>query len=109
MQFAIEPFRTGKLECRNPASKVHLLKQARTKRPSGVFVSEFLTSAKRNIFYNLRQLKKQHPRKIRSAFTIGGNIFYRLQDSSQAVQVNSLDDLSRITLPENIEAVGGGN
>ena len=47
-----------KLDCVNPSSKIHLLKQARKNKPHGVFVSEYLTPTKSSIFYNLRQLKK---------------------------------------------------
>ena len=43
-----------KIDCRNPKSKVFLLKQAKKKRPEGIYVSEFLTKNKLNIFYNLR-------------------------------------------------------
>ena len=88
-----------KVSCSNSASKLHLLKQARRTRPQGIYLSEFLTTNKLRIFYNLRQLKKQHPGTIKSVFTKGGNLFYRLQNSNQAVQVNSLNDLSNITAP----------
>ena len=50
-----------KIDCHNPSSKLFLIKQARRKRPEGVYVSEFLTPNKLSIFYNLRQLKRQHP------------------------------------------------
>ena len=90
-----------KLDCRNPSSKIHLLKQARRNKPQGIFVSEFLTKAKLSIFYNLRQLKRQYPEKIKSAFSKGGNIYYRLVNSSEIVQVNSLSDLQKIPLPES--------
>ena len=96
-----------KIDCRNPESKVFLLKQARKKRPEGIYVSEFLTKNKLNIFYNLRQLKKQHPRKIQSVFTRGGNLFYRLQGSDREVRVNSSSDLRGIVAGTEVEREDG--
>ena len=89
-----------RLDCMSSPSKVHLLKQARLKKPQGIYVSEFLTTSKLSVFHNLRLLKKQHPRKIKSVFTREGNIFYRLQDSDRVTQVTSLEDLSKIIVPE---------
>ena len=85
-----------RIDCRNVATKVFLVRQARKKRPQGIYVSEFLTPSKREIFYNLRQLKKQHTDKIQSVYTRGGNIFYRLRNSEQENRINSLSDISRI-------------
>ena len=93
-----------KLDCRNPSSKLHLLKQARKNKPQGIFVSDFLTKAKLNIFYNLRQLKKQYPEKIKSAFSKGGNIYYKLHNSSETLQVTSLSDLEKIPLPAPVNS-----
>ena len=90
-----------KIDCRNPASKVNLIKQARRKRPQGIYVSEFLTPSKLGIFYNLRQLRKQHPDKIQSVFTRGGNIFYRLRNSEREIRVNALSDLAGIVSTES--------
>ena len=89
-----------KIECSNSSTKIHLLKQARIRRPSGVYLSEFLTPTKHSIFYNLRQLRKQHPDKFKSVFTRGGNIFYRLNNSDRLYQVSSLDDLGKINLQQ---------
>ena len=98
-----------KVVCSNSATKLHLLKQARIRRPTGLFLSEFLTPAKHSIFYNLRQLRKQHPEKFKSVFTRGGNIFYRLSDSDRVYQISTLADLQKIDLqgqaPENSAAV----
>ena len=89
-----------KIDCHNPSSKLFLVKQARRKRPEGIYVSEYLTPSKVNIFYNLRQLKKQHPDKIQAVFTRGGNLFYRLCNSDREVRVNSLEDLTGIVVEE---------
>ena len=95
-----------KLHCQNTSSKLYLLKQARKNKPEGTYVSEQLTKAKSNIFYNLRQLRKQHPGKIKSAFTRGGNIYYKLQNSNLVVQVHSLSDLQNIVPASGSVVVG---
>ena len=85
-----------RIDCRNQATKVFLVKQARKKRPQGIYVSEYLTPSKLEIFYNLRQLKKQHTDRIQSVYTRGGNIFYRLRNSEREKRVNSLNEISGI-------------
>ena len=89
-----------RLSCTNPASKIHLLRKAREKKPEGIFVNEFLTSNKLKIYKGLRQLKAQHPSKLKSVFTRNGNIFYSLHDSNQVLQVSSIADLGGIIRPE---------
>ena len=92
-----------KINCANSTNKLHILKQTRTRKPQGFYVSEFLTPNKLKIFHNLRNLKKQHPQKIKSVFTRGGNIIYTFHNSNRLFQVNSLNDLSSIVRPEPSE------
>ena len=94
-----------KIECSNLSTKIHLLKKARIRRPTGLFLSEFLTPTKHSIYYNLRQLRKQHPDKFKSVFTRGGNIFYRLSDSDRLCQISSLADLQKINLQEHAQGI----
>ena len=89
-----------KINCANSTSKLHLLKQTRARKPQGFYISEFLTPNKLKIFHNLRNLKKQHPQKIKSVFTRGGNIIYTHHNSDRLFQVNCLDDLINIVRPE---------
>ena len=91
-----------KIDCSNPSTRIRLLKQAKSRRPAGLFLAEFLTPTKNSVFYNLRQLKKQHPDKFRSVFTRGGNIYYRLSESDRLYQVSSLSDLEKINLQEQV-------
>ena len=85
-----------RLHCTNSTSKLQLLKQARERRPQGIYVNEFLTTAKLKIFHCLRQLRKQHPEKIKSIFTRKGNILYTLQNSNQVFHASAISDLSNI-------------
>ena len=85
-----------KIVCPNSASKLHLLKKTRTRKPEGFFMNEFLTVSKLKVFHNLRALKKQHPQKIKSVFTRGGNILYTLHNSNRLYQASCTSDLNNI-------------
>ena len=96
-----------RIDCSDKTSKVFLIRQARKRKPGGIYASEFLSPGKLRIFYNLRQLKSQHSDKIQSVFTRGGHIFYRLKDSDREVRVNSLSDLTRIVVVDASAEVSG--
>ena len=44
-----------KIDCGNSFSKLHIIKQAKRKKPLGMYVSEFLTKSKLLLFQNLRR------------------------------------------------------
>lgn len=85
-----------KIECANPSSKLHIIKQARGKKPKGIYISEFLSKPRLQVLRNLKNLKKLHPRRIKSVFTKEGNIFYRLQGADRPVLVKSNKDIENI-------------
>ena len=89
-----------KISCPTSLSKLHLLKKTRAMKPEGFYISEFLTPTKLKLFHNLRNLKKQHPIRIKSVFTRGGNVSYTLQNSDSVFQVSGLVDLNNIIRPE---------
>ena len=89
-----------RVSCTNPASKIHLLRKAREKKPEGLFVNEFLTPYKLKIYRSLRQLKTQHPSKIKAVFTRNGNIFYSLHDSNRVFPVSSESELNNVIRSE---------
>ena len=94
-----------KISCPNSLSKLHLLKKTRARKPEGFYISEFLTPARLKLFHNLRNLKKQHPNKIKSVFTRGGNVSYTLHNSDRVFQVSGLGDLNNIIRPEISEGL----
>lgn len=96
-----------RLNCFNHASKLYLLKRIRERKPQGFYLNEFLTTKKREIFYNLRQLKKQHPNVIKSVFTRDGNVYYVKHNSKKFWQVSSLDDLKVIQVNDPNDPSGG--
>ena len=85
---------------RKPSLQNTSLKTSETEKNSGIFVNEFLTNAKLKIYKNLRNLKAQHPNKIKAVFTRNGNVLYTLHDANQVIHASSLDDLSGIICPE---------
>ena len=85
-----------KVNCPNSVSKLHLLKKTRSRKPEGFYMNEFLTTNKLKIFHNLRSLKKQHPQRIKTVFTRGGNILYTLYNTDRVFQASSLSDLENI-------------
>ena len=89
-----------RVSCTNTATKIHLIRQARKKKPDGLYVNEFLTSSKWKLYKTLRQLKAQHPNKIKTVFTRNGNIFYTLSESNQAVHVTDISNWNNIINPE---------
>ena len=96
-----------KFECSNLATKVFLLKQARIRKPPGVFISEYLNPCQLDIFYKVRQLRKLHPTKIHSVFTRNGVVFYKLQGSDRVIQVNTVEDAANIIVES--ASVSGAN
>ena len=85
-----------RVECQSLASKIHLIKKTRLRKPQGFYVNEFLTESKLKIFHSLRSLKKLHPQKIKSVFSRGGNVFYSLYDTDRFYQVSSVNDLNNL-------------
>ena len=94
-----------KVGCANSFSKLHILKQARLKKPLGIYTSEFLTKSKLQISRNLGNLKKLHTGKVKSVYTREGNIFYRLEGLDRAVMVKSNREIENIfrDVPSTVE------
>ena len=95
-----------KIDCGNSLSKLHIVRQAKRKKPLQIYVSEFLTKSKLSVFQNLRNLKRLHPEKISSVYTKEGNIFYRLQGADRAILVKSVQEIENIFggIPSTAEA-----
>ena len=64
-----------KVECPNIASKLHLMRRARERRPQGFYISEFLTESKLKLFHSVRALKKITSTKNKSCFYKGRKRF----------------------------------
>lgn len=95
-----------KVDCANSFSKLHIVKQARRKRPTGIYVNEFLSKSRLSVFNNLRNLKRLHPQKIKSVYTNDGSIFYRLHGAERPVVVRSNQDITNILGDRNTSSSG---
>ena len=85
-----------KVECPNLATKVHIIKKAREKKPKGLYVNEFLTESKLKLFLNARSLKKLHSNKIKAVFTRGGTVCYSLVNQERFHQLNTISELRSV-------------
>ena len=88
-----------KLECNNSNVRDLLLRQAKITRPSGIFVAEFLSSEKLQIYNRLFNLKKQFPKWLKAVYTRRGTVFAVLGEESKICSFNPLNDVCDLQLP----------
>ena len=91
-----------KLECSNSNVRDLLLQRAKITRPRGIFVAEFLSSEKLQIYNRLFNLKKQYPRWLKAVYTRRGSVFAVLGENSEIHSFNSLQDVYDLQLPTTI-------
>ena len=82
-----------KVICRNIETKSKILNFARINKPKDVYFSEFLTSFRSKLFYEARQLKKNHPSQLIAVYTRRGNIFYKVKDNLNYFRIRKLSDI----------------
>lgn len=86
-----------KIECANINTRNFLIKQARSRKPHGIYVVEFLPYDKVRIFRSLHNLRREnYRRKIRSIQIRGTNIFCKTEVDDSFVHVSSLVDVEVI-------------
>ena len=86
-----------KIECANINNRNFLIKQARSKKPHGIYVVEFLLYDKVHIYRSLHNLRKEnHRRKIRSIEIRGTYIFCKTEVDDNFVHVSSLAEVGVI-------------
>ena len=89
-----------KVVCISEIVKKDILKQVKISKPKDIFISEFLTSIRNKLFYELRQLKKSYHTKVFAVYTRDGNLFYKLSSEPNkfniirtSVDIMNLKDL----------------
>ena len=87
-----------KITCNNISIRSKLLKEIKRKKPENIFLSEFLTSFRSKLYYELRQLRKKNPTKITAAYTRNGNIYYKLINDDKFYNVRYLQDIRDLKL-----------
>ena len=71
--------------------KTEIFRAARTMKPRDFYVNENLTSRNRQIFFELRQMKKS--KKILSVYSYRGDIYCKKDSNSRSVRIDSLRSL----------------
>jgi len=71
------------------------LRAARIVKPNGVYLSDYLTRYRTNIFYKLRQLKKDNV-KVKAVFTRNGNLMCKIDAVDKLEIVNCQEDLESL-------------
>lgn len=72
-----------KLELSNNIKKNLIISTLKRKRPSGLYISEFLIPAKLKLFHQVRLFSKTIPEKIERVFTRNGVIYYKNKMTGQ--------------------------
>ena len=84
-----------KIECTNNSIKEFLLQQARLRKPRGIYITEFLSSNKLNVYNDVLKLKKSFPSKIKAVYSRKGDIFCRTEFDI-VTKINSQIDLLKL-------------
>ena len=86
-----------KIECVNTFTRNFLIKQARSRKPRGIYLVEFLPSDKVRVYRSLHNLRKEpHRKKIRSIHIKNTDIFCKIENEERFIRVNSLADVDEI-------------
>ena len=88
-----------RVEVLNRGLKVDLLRSARTLRPEGLYLNDYLTPARSKLFFELRKLKRETT-KIKSVFPWKGVIKCKLFND-KFVQISSDKDLEALRVKIN--------
>ena len=99
-----------KVECVNTFTRNFLIKRARSRKPSGIYVVEFLPSDKVPIYRSLHMLRKEHTiKKILRIQIRGTHIYCQTEVENRFIQVNSLTDIEEIRKQlNNAQAASNG-
>ena len=67
-----------KIKCNNVNTRDFLLKQARSRKPEGIYVTEFLTPNSLKVYHQLCGLRRNYPQNFKAVYTRNGEIFCRI-------------------------------
>ena len=85
-----------KIICSSQSIKNSILYEARCKKLTDIYFSEFLTSYRLKLLLELRQLKNQNRDRIYACYTRNGNIFYKLSVNDNHVPVKTIGDIETL-------------
>ena len=86
---------TLKLECASSIVKGRILYEIRKVKPDDIFFSEYLTSFRSKLYYELRQLRNKNQDKI-VTYIRNGNLFFKLKsdNNNRFGAINNYNDLN---------------
>jgi len=74
--------------------KIEVLRAVKNIKPNNVFLSDYLTRTRANLFFRLRQMKRDN--KINAVFVRNGNILCRIDGSTKVEVVNNEGDFNSL-------------
>lgn len=72
---------------------IGVIKLVKSKKPTNLFISNYLTKNRANLLYKIRNLKRENS-NIESGYIYKGNIFCKIVNKQRASLINSLSDLN---------------
>ena len=93
-----------KIECRSTGIRDYIIEQARLRKPKGIYIVDFLSSEKLQIYQRLNNLRKRFPDQITALFTRRGDIFGKVGPEKKIVKFSSLVDVQALPLRDATEA-----
>ena len=81
-----------KVECINSNVKECILRKAKTKRPRGIYVVDFLSPNRLKIHHRLIDLRKEKTAALKGIFTRRGCVFGRISDE-EILKFDSLEEV----------------
>ena len=76
----------------SPAVKNLIFRSMKTHHPDDMFLNEYLTKRRENIFYQLRKMKAEE-KKFHQVYTFHGDIFVKYNSNDSPKQISSLADI----------------
>ena len=92
-----------KIECRSTGITDYIIEQARLRKPKGIYIVDFLSSEKLQIYQRLNNLRKRFPDQITALYTRRGDIFGKVGPEKKIVRFSSLVDVEALPLRDVAE------
>ena len=87
-----------KIQCASINVRNHLLQQARSRKPTGIYITEFLSPDRIKLYHRLNDLKREFPRKVKAVYIRKGEVFCKTEPEGDVIRITEfacIDDLRR--------------
>ena len=85
-----------KIICNSTDIKNSIIYEARRKKLTDIFYSEYLTAHRFKLLYELRKIKRNNSSKIYAVYTRNGNLYYKLSSNDNHTIVKSMNDIEHL-------------